>query len=72
VQFFSYRTGVSRYARISEDGQIKVQRDHNRATYGAQVIGHGLICTTSGKGKRFQTSEAAARAAIKIHREIRK
>jgi hypothetical protein len=72
VKFFSYRTGIGRYARISEDGQIKVQRGYNRSTYCAEVIGHGDICTKSGMPKRFHSQESAAMAAIKIWRELHK
>ena len=70
VEFFSYRTGIGRYARISEDGQIKVQRGYNRSTYGAEIVGYGTICTKSGRPKRFHTQEAATMAAIKIWRGL--
>lgn len=71
VKFFSYRTGIDRYAQISEDGQIKVQRGYNRFTYGAEIVGYGTICTKSGRPKRFHTQEAAAVAAIKIFKSLK-
>lgn len=70
VQFFSYHTGILRYARISEDGQI-ITSSHGwrRSTYGASVIGHGAL-QRAGKAIRFRTEEGAAKAAIKVWRKL--
>lgn len=63
VQFYSYSTGILRYARISEDGRIMTQR--RRSTYSSSIIGHGQL------RKRFLTEDAAARAAIKVWRKLK-
>ena len=71
VQFFSYTTGILRYARISEDGQI-ITASHTRgSTYEAAVIGRGYLRGPDGKKtKRFRSQDAAARAAIKVWRKL--
>jgi hypothetical protein len=69
VQFVSYDVGVLRYAKISEDGQIFVQRRHRRQTYFAAVIGVGDLKNPSGRLKSFRTEEAAMRAGIKAFKE---
>lgn len=71
VQFFSYTTGILRYARISEDGQIITESNHRLTTYSAGVIGRGWLKNAAGKTKRFHTQDAAAREAIKVWREMR-
>jgi hypothetical protein len=68
MQFHSYKTGIQRYAWISEDGKIKVARAG--AMYHAEVIDHGGVLNASGKTKFFRTQEAAAREAVKIRRAI--
>lgn len=70
VQFFSYSTGISRYARISEDGQIKTARNFEKSTFSAHVIGHGQIAGPGGKPKVFHTETAAAEAAVKVWRKM--
>lgn len=71
VKFFSYTTGIQRYARISEDGQIIVSsHGQHRSTYGASVLGHGAL-QRAGKSIRFRTQEGAARAAIKVWRKLK-
>jgi hypothetical protein len=71
VQFFSYSTGILKYARISEDGQIITSSNgHHRSTYGASIIGHGPVRSASGKPTRFLTETAAAKAAIKVWRKL--
>ena len=66
VQFSSYRTGINRYARISEDGKIKTSRSGNRSVmYTAEVLGLGYILGRSGRPMRSRTQEAAAHAAIR-------
>jgi hypothetical protein len=73
IRFNSYSTGINKYARISEDGQIKISFSGGTSTYLAEVIGHGFICSSkTGKAKRFRTRDAAAIAAIKIWRELHK
>lgn len=71
VQFFSYSTGILRYARISKDGQIKTAGHNRLATYTAMIIGHGYLRSASGKPTRFLTQDAAARAAIKVWRKLK-
>lgn len=71
VQFFSYSTGIQRYARISEDGQIFVSDNgYHRDSYGSAVIGHGAIKNEAGRSKRFRSEEAATKAAIKVWRKL--
>lgn len=71
VQFHSYHTGILRYARISEDGQIMTAAHHRASTYEAAVIGHGYLRGPDGKKtKRFRTQDAAALAAIKVWRKM--
>lgn len=71
IRFFSYRVGILRYARISEDGQIWVaDNGHHRSTYGASVIGHGPLVNAAGKSIRFHTQQGAAEAAIKVWRKM--
>lgn len=43
-----------------------------RSTYCAAIIGHGLICSASGRPTRYHTSDGACRAAIKIKRGMLK
>lgn len=72
IQFHSYSTGILRYARISEDGQIMTSAiGGDASTYEAAVIGHGHLLGKSGKVKRFRTQDAAARAAIKVFRALK-
>lgn len=73
VQFHSYSTGILRYARISEDGQIYVaDNGRHRSSYGASVIGHGpLKNDKTGKSIRFHTQMAATKAAVKKWKELR-
>lgn len=70
VQFFSYRTGINQYARISEDGQIMTYRPSYTTTYSASVIGIGTLRNESGKYIRFRSESAAAKAAIKRWRAL--
>lgn len=72
VQFFSYRTGISRYARISENGQIWVaDNGFHRSTYGASIVGHGQLKNEkTGKPTRFHTQEGALTAAVKKWKEL--
>jgi len=71
VLFISYRTGISRYAWISEDGQIFVSGISDfRETLYAAVIGHGIIKGKSGNTKRFRSQESGAAEAIKIFRKL--
>ena len=73
IRFNSYSTGINQYARISEDGQIKISFSGGNLTYRAEVIGHGFICSSrTGKAKRFHTRDTAAIAAIQIWKELRK
>jgi hypothetical protein len=70
VQFYSYRTGISRYARISEDGQIMTRANARDSGYNAYVIGHGPVIAANGvAARRFQSQDAAALAAIQIWRK---
>ena len=72
IQFHSYRTGILRYARISEDGQIMTSAiGGDASTYEAAVIGHGRLLGKSGKVKRFRTQDAAASAAVKVFRALK-
>jgi hypothetical protein len=70
VQFFSYSTGILRYARISEDGQIMTQSNYRMSSYGSAVIGHGPVLSAKGKPKRFRHEINAALAAIKVWRKM--
>lgn len=65
-----YSVGILISARITDDGQIWVQRNSRRDTYHARVIGHGTILGVSGKPKLFRTEDAAAKAAIKVWRKM--
>lgn len=72
VLFISYSVGITRYARISEDGQIFTSDTSQwRSTYTARVIGHGTICSKSGRPKRFRTQEAAMKAGVALFRKLR-
>lgn len=70
IAFFPYRTGILRYARITEDGQIKVTRNHNTTTYTAAVIGCGPIYDGNTSPKRYRTEGAAMQAAIRLWRNM--
>ncbi|HLL28564.1 MAG TPA: hypothetical protein VKT73_13050 [Xanthobacteraceae bacterium] len=64
VQFFSYRVSINRYAMISEDGRLWVQRNFERTTYWACIRsgGEGQSITI---GRRYLTEKAAMAAAVK-------
>lgn len=74
VQFVSYHTGIMRYAKISEGGQIMVWSGNTHRdgapTYFASVIDHGPVKNESGNPKRFRSEDAACRAAVKIWRSM--
>lgn len=74
VQFFSYHTGILRYAQISEDGQILISDNgYHRSTYGASIIGHGQLKNEkTSKAIRFHTQQAATVAAVKKWKELKK
>jgi hypothetical protein len=70
VQFYSYSTGILRYAQISEDGKIKTAVNSKYTSYSCEVEGHGYIRGADGKkAKRFRSQEAAQRAGIKLLQE---
>lgn len=73
VLFKSYRTGINRYCQISEDGQIMICASYRRTTYSAEILGHGYLKNPkTGYSIKFRTQDGAARAAIKIHRNLKK
>lgn len=63
VEFYSYRTGILRYIRISADGLCGFQANHGAATYCAFTL-DGTLKNAKGKTIRFRTERAAARAAV--------
>jgi hypothetical protein len=69
ITFHPYSTGVLRYAKISEDGKIKVRRTQGTA-YTAEVIGVGAICGPSGSVKRFHSQLAAMKAGVALHKKL--
>lgn len=70
IMFKNYRTGILKYTWISDNGQIKVYRNHNRETYSAYVIGNGPIITPSGKNKVFRSDSAAMIAGVFLWRRL--
>ncbi len=70
VLFRSYRMGIGSYCQITEDGKIRTWQNSRMTAWHSEVFGYGTIWSErTGKTKRFQTFEAAARAALKIHKE---
>jgi hypothetical protein len=70
IAFYPYSTGVNRYARITDDGQIMVKRNHNASTYSASVIGIGPIYDGNTTPKRFRTEGAAMESAVRLWRKV--
>lgn len=69
VLFKAYASGILQYTNVSEDGKIRLASHNHGGTYSVEVLGHGWI--TSGiKSKRFRTFETAARAGIKMLRQM--
>lgn len=71
VQFYSYRTGIQQYCRISQDGQIITRSSPRLSTYSVNVIGHGFALNKAGAVRRFRSQDAAAREGVKIWKSRR-
>jgi hypothetical protein len=68
VLFVSYRIGISRYTRVSQDGAIRLDQSPYHAGVCAEVLGHGWIKGdgVGDRAKRFRSEQTAVRAALKI------
>lgn len=65
ILFLSYKTGIGRYTRVSEDGTLRLDLDG--PTYRIQLLGYGWIKSdNSERAKRFRTADNAVKAALKI------
>lgn len=64
ILFISYRTGILRFVRVSEDGRIKLGMSARDTAYQVEVLGYGWIKSeATGKTKRFRSAVNAVKAA---------
>jgi hypothetical protein len=71
VLFRSYSVGISRYTRITEDGQIEVCANWNSAHYTVSVIGHGpILSKITGKPHHFRDDRAAMKAGVALFKKL--